>query len=225
MRYSVWLALLLAGSGDAQWRHFGGDAIPPTRSPPRWPRSLVIFSPLTTWCGACRNAPLAWSERLAARAQDWADTLAGPQAVRPPPESDFRENLFEIVGASASASQVVNSWASESHDYELQLEHVPRHVRALHADRVAVDERSRLRGGRAGDGREVWVLQLRSAGKLDRQAAVLSRSSPGATSPSPARRDFRRFSRIAPASAFASSDPPTSCWAFFCFCLTFCSMT
>src|ERR1700722_20849588 len=62
--------------------------------------------------------PLAWSERLAAVAQDWADYLAAHRQFFHRRNSPYGENLFEITGASASPPEVVNDWVAESRNYE-----------------------------------------------------------------------------------------------------------
>src|SRR5665647_1231543 len=71
MRHTSWLLIVLAGTGGAQWRRFGEG------------RQAVASSSLARGTLAAHNAvrarvgmaPLAWSDRLAARSQDWADTL------------------------------------------------------------------------------------------------------------------------------------------------------
>ena len=63
-------------------------------------------------------APLTWSDRLAARAQDWADTLLARRQFVHQPNLHYGENLFKITGASASPAQVVKAWAAESRDYD-----------------------------------------------------------------------------------------------------------
>jgi uncharacterized protein YkwD len=62
--------------------------------------------------------PLIWSNRLAARAQDWANHLLSRNAFEHRPNSPYGENLFEITGAPASPSQVIDSWASEARNYD-----------------------------------------------------------------------------------------------------------
>src|SRR5258708_3683246 len=42
----------------------------------------------------------------------------GAKAIRPPPHSTYGENLFDINGAAASSAEVVNTWASESRNYD-----------------------------------------------------------------------------------------------------------
>jgi uncharacterized protein YkwD len=69
-----------------------------------------------------RIPALIWSDKLAQRAQDWADALrARRQFVHS--KSPFGENLFEISGASASPGLVVDDWASESQDYDYRANH------------------------------------------------------------------------------------------------------
>jgi uncharacterized protein YkwD len=71
MRQTFWLPIVLAGAGGAQWRRFGEG------------RHTVESSSLARDMLAAHNAvrarvgiaPLAWSDRLAAGSQDWADTL------------------------------------------------------------------------------------------------------------------------------------------------------
>jgi len=61
--------------------------------------------------------PLIWSDRLAARAQDWADTLIARNEFSHRPSSPFGENLFEITGAQSSPAEVISGWAAEARDY------------------------------------------------------------------------------------------------------------
>jgi len=71
MRHTFWLLIVLAGTGGAQWRRFGEG------------RQAIAPSSLARDMLAAHNAvrarveiaPLAWSDRLAARSQDWADSL------------------------------------------------------------------------------------------------------------------------------------------------------
>jgi pathogenesis-related protein 1 len=113
VRHTFWLLIVLAGTDGAQWRRFGEG------------RQAVAPSSLARGMLAAHNtvrarvgmAPLAWSDRLAARSQDWAATDTRKQFVHRP-NSTYSENLFEISGATASAAQVVNAWAAESRDYD-----------------------------------------------------------------------------------------------------------
>ena len=62
--------------------------------------------------------PLAWSDQLAALAQDWADTLLARNNSSIARTRLMAKNLFEITGAAASPRQVVNDWAAESRNYD-----------------------------------------------------------------------------------------------------------
>jgi pathogenesis-related protein 1 len=62
--------------------------------------------------------PLVWSKRLAGFAQEWADYLAAHHQFVHRRNSPYGENLFEITGATASPSEVVNDWAAESKSYQ-----------------------------------------------------------------------------------------------------------
>jgi pathogenesis-related protein 1 len=63
-------------------------------------------------------APLTWSDKLADRAQQWADHLLAAKQFAHRPDSPYGENLFAIVGAPASPARVVGDWAAESKDYD-----------------------------------------------------------------------------------------------------------
>ena len=95
----IWLAILIWGAGSAS-------------SLPR--DMLAAHNAVRARVGL---PALAWSDRLAARSQDWADTLLARKKFVHRPSSTYGENLFEISGATASAAQVVNAWAAESRDY------------------------------------------------------------------------------------------------------------
>jgi hypothetical protein len=136
VRHTFWLLIVLAGTDGAQWRRFGEG------------RQAVAPSSLARGMLAAHNtvrarvgiAPLAWSDRLAARSQDWAATDTRKQFVHRP-NSTYGENLFEISGATASAAQVVNicggRWG--------RRHQAPRpHIRAVHGS-----QRTRKLGHRA----------------------------------------------------------------------------
>jgi pathogenesis-related protein 1 len=59
-----------------------------------------------------------WSDELASRAQDWAQTLLAKNQFVHRPKSPYGENLFEIPGAQASSAEVVGAWVAESKNYD-----------------------------------------------------------------------------------------------------------
>jgi pathogenesis-related protein 1 len=63
------------------------------------------------------SPPLAWSDDLATRAQEWATTLIEQGMYAPRHDGVFGQNLFEISGGSANPVQVVSAWASEAANY------------------------------------------------------------------------------------------------------------
>ena len=107
MRHTLWLVIVAAGISEAQWRHFGEGSVPR--------EMLTAHNAARARVGV---APLAWSGRLAAHAQDWADTLMARGEFAHRPHSGYGENLFEITGARATSSQVVSAWAEEARDYD-----------------------------------------------------------------------------------------------------------
>ena len=106
MRHAAWLLIALAGSGGAQWRHFGEGQ--PAAVRPSIARGVLASHNAVR--SRLRLAPLTWSDRLAASAQEWADTLVARKQFYHRPNSSLGENLFEIRGAAASPSQVVEAW-------------------------------------------------------------------------------------------------------------------
>jgi pathogenesis-related protein 1 len=152
MRRTCWLLIVLAGTGGAQWQRFG-EGRPPIAPSSLERDMLAAHNAVRARVGI---APLAWSDRLAARAQDWADTLlAGKQFVHRP-NSIYGENLFEITGAAASSAQVVNAWAGESRNYDYNSNRC-RGVCGHYTQIVWGDTKDVGCAVARGAGREVWV--------------------------------------------------------------------
>jgi uncharacterized protein YkwD len=150
MRHACWLLIVVAGTAGAQWRHFG--ELTSLRSSPE--RDML----------AAHNAvrarvgmdPLEWSERLTARAQDWADTLLARKQFAHRPNSKYGENLYEIRGATASPAQVVKAWAGESGDYDYKTNKC--HGVCGHYTQIVWRDTKEVGCATArGRGREIWV--------------------------------------------------------------------
>ena len=152
MRDAFWLLILLAGPGGAQWRHFGEGQ--PTIAPYSLARDmLAAHNAVRARVG---TAPLAWSDPLAARSQDWADTLQARGQFAHRPNSPYGENLFEIAGAAASPAQVVEAWAGESRNYDYSS----NRCRGMCGHYTQIAWRDTKEVGCAvarGRGRDVWV--------------------------------------------------------------------
>jgi pathogenesis-related protein 1 len=151
MRHTFWLLLLLAGNGGAQWRCFGdGPAIAPSSVACD---ILAVHNAVRQRVGML---PLAWSDRLATRSQDWADTLLARKEFVHRPNSTYGENLFESTGATASSAQVVNAWAAESRNYDYGANRC-RGVCGHYTQIVWGDTKEVGCAVARGRGREVWV--------------------------------------------------------------------
>jgi uncharacterized protein YkwD len=103
-------------------------------------------------------APLTWSARLAAGAQEWADILIARRQFYHRPNSSLGENLFEIRGAAASPAQVVEAWAAESRDYDYQSNRC-RGVCGHYTQIVWSTTREAGCAVARDRGREVWVCE------------------------------------------------------------------
>ena len=152
MRHTFWLLIVLAGTGGAQWRRFGEG------------RQAIAPSSLARDMLAAHNAvrarvgiaPLAWSDRLAARSQDWADSLLARKQFVHRPNSTYGENLFEITGAAASPAQVIDFWAAESKNYDYRSNKC-RGVCGHYTQIVWGDTKEVGCAVARGGEREVWV--------------------------------------------------------------------
>ena len=152
MRHTFWLLIVLAGTGGAQWRHFGEEQ--PAKASSSLARDmLAVHSTVRARVGM---SPLAWSDRLAARSQDWADTLLARRQFVHRPNSTYGENLFAITGAPASSAQVVNAWAAESRNYDYSS-NTCRGVCGHYTQIVWGDTKEVGCAVARGGGREVWV--------------------------------------------------------------------
>ena len=114
---------------------------------------LAVHNAVRARVGA---APLTWSDRLAERAQDWADTLSARKQFVHRPNSTYGENLFTITGAAVSSAQVVNAWAAESRDYDYSSNRC--HGVCGHYTQIVWRDTKQVGCAVArGGGREVWV--------------------------------------------------------------------
>lgn len=151
MQHALWVLVLLVGTGGPQWHHIGGER---PNSPPALQRDMLAAHNAVR--ARVRMAPLTWSDRLAARSQDWADTLLARKQFAHRPNSTYGENLFEITGATATAEQVVNAWAAESQNYDYRS----NRCRGVCGHYTQIVWGSTKEVGCAvarGGGREVWV--------------------------------------------------------------------
>lgn len=105
---------VIAGTAFAQWHHFG-DSAPDTK--PAASISADMLAAHNAVRARVGVGPLAWSDQLAAFAQDWANGLAAKSALVHSQNPNYGENLYDISGALATPADVVNAWAGEVKDY------------------------------------------------------------------------------------------------------------
>jgi pathogenesis-related protein 1 len=153
MRHTCWLLIVLAGTGGAQGRHSSEKRTAAASSLAR--DMVALHSVVRARVGL---PPLARSGRLAARAQEWADTLLARGQFIHRPKSPYGENLFEIRGAAATSAEVVQAWAAESRDYDYRSNRC-RGVCGHYTQIVWGDTRAVGCGMARGRGREVWVCE------------------------------------------------------------------
>ncbi|MEN6536355.1 MAG: CAP domain-containing protein [Bryobacteraceae bacterium] len=159
MRLAICFLIMLAGTGSAQWRRAGEEASAP--APSSLSRGmLAAHNAVRT---RVRVPPLAWSGRLAARAQDWADTLLARKKFIHRPNSSFGENLFEITGGAASPEEVVDAWAEESRNYNYKSNKC-RGMCGHYTQIVWSDTKEVGCAVARGRGREVWVCNYNPSG-------------------------------------------------------------
>ena len=149
---ALWLSILLAGTVAAQGRHFG-DPMPAAEPSSSGREMLAAHNAVRKRAG---TAPLIWSDRLAERSRDWAETLVAKGQFAHRPNGKYGENLFEISGANATSAEVVSEWASESVNYDYASNRC--HGVCGHYTQIVWRGTREVGCGVArGGGREVWA--------------------------------------------------------------------
>ena len=157
MLRALWILMVLAGIGGALLWRYSGQMRPggrPAKAPSALSREmLAAHNAVRVRVG---TPPLAWSDRLATHAQDWADTLLARKRFVHRSNPIYGENLFEIRGAAASPAQAVDAWASESQNYDYNSNRC-RGVCGHYTQLVWRDTKEVGCAVARGGGREVWV--------------------------------------------------------------------
>lgn len=111
------------------------------------------------------SPPLAWSNRLAAAAQQWADHLMAAHAFVPQAGDPHGENLFLIAGGTVAPTEVVHTWLSEERDYD----HNTNSCVGVcgHYTQVVWRATREVGCGTAFDGyRQIWVCEYEPPGNV-----------------------------------------------------------
>ena len=117
------------------------------------------------WRARVGSPPLEWSEKLAGRAQEWANHLVAHGLYVPRRDGLTGENLFEIVGGHATPREVVNAWAGERTAYRYRTNTCA--ARCGHYLQVIWHDTRRVGCGAARRGsREVWVCDYDPPGNI-----------------------------------------------------------
>jgi uncharacterized protein YkwD len=108
---------------------------------------------------------LHWSGSLAARAQQWANTLIQRRTFAPRRDDLFGENLYEVVNGRATPAEVLKAWVSEKADYRYDSNSCS--ARCGHYTQVIWRDTKEVGCGVARDAqREVWVCNYDPPGNV-----------------------------------------------------------
>ncbi len=159
----------LAGTCFAQWRHFGETASQVAAGKPTVSPQNELARDMLARHNAVRarvgTAPLVWSQPLAVVAQNWANKLIATGQFAHSHNPNYGENLFEIMSAAATPTQVVDSWADEVRDYDYSSNTCRASAMCGHYTQVVWSDTKEL--GCAvtrGAGKEIWVCEYNPPG-------------------------------------------------------------
>ena len=153
MRHGFWI-LMLAGQCAAQ--------VAPAAEPKTAREMLQAHNQVRKQVGV---GPLGWSEKLAAQARDWAGTLLSRGTFEHRPNLSYGQNLFTVTGATATAAQVVRTWAAESRNFD----YASNRCKGTCGHYTQIVWRNTREVGCAvarGGGREVWVCDYSPPGNM-----------------------------------------------------------
>jgi uncharacterized protein YkwD len=109
--------------------------------------------------------PLAWSDKLARGAQEWADLLIKEGAFRHRPNSPWGQNLYEVTGSEYVPQQIVNGWVSEAKDFDYAANRCKENRMCGHYTQIVWRDTKELGCAVAhGGNREIWVCEYSPPG-------------------------------------------------------------
>jgi len=109
--------------------------------------------------------PLAWSDKLARVAQDWADRLVKEGSFRHRPDSPWGQNLYAVTGSEYLPQQIVNGWAAEAKDFDYPANRCREDRMCGHYTQLVWRNTREVGCAVArGGNREVWVCEYSPKG-------------------------------------------------------------
>ena len=111
------------------------------------------------------RCPLTWSDALSAQSRERANTLLTRNQFIHRPHSPYGKNLYEISGRTASATDVVERWSSESRNYDYSSNRC-RGVCGHYTQIVWRSTKAIGCGVARGGGREIWVCNYDPPGNV-----------------------------------------------------------
>ncbi len=118
-----------------------------------------------SWRKATGVAPLSWSPKLAAFAQDWANTLVARNEFKHRTNNNYGENLAAAQGKNFSPKSVVEYWGEEVRDYNYQTNSCKPGEMCGHYTQLVWHKTKEVGCAKAASGnKEVWVCNYNPPG-------------------------------------------------------------
>ena len=136
-----------------------------------WPRGTSLDHSFLARQNSVRASvgepPLVWSVRLSSVAQEWANHLIATGAFKHHVDGGYGENLYEIIGGSATPRNVVSAWADEIRDYNPRTNSCSSGVDCGHYTQIVWSTTHAVGCAFATDpNRQVWVCEYYPAGNV-----------------------------------------------------------
>lgn len=131
--------------------------------------SLVhsLLAPQNSVRAAVGEASLVWSDRLANIAQEWANHLIATGEFKHHAAGQYGENLYEIIGGTATPQHVASAWTDEDRDYDVVTNSCARDTDCGHYTQI-VWSTTRAVGCAvaASSNRQVWACEYYPPGNV-----------------------------------------------------------
>jgi pathogenesis-related protein 1 len=131
--------------------------------------SLVrgFLTPQNSVRAAVGEAPLVWSARLADLAQEWADHLIATGEFKHHSAGQIGENLYEIIGGTATPQHVVSAWTVENRDYDVVTNSCTGNIDCGHYTQIVWSTTRSVGCAVAiASNRQIWACEYYPAGNV-----------------------------------------------------------